>query len=107
MTTTETGLKLSRILYRKPPAIIPRVKTAGDKAISNMLWRAMYASYVTKHDTNELQKIVDAFTKSHPKRTEAIKNTAIHFTILMELHYQFDTDEYEQSILTNLEHGLE
>jgi len=104
--TTEIGSKPNKCKWYET-AIIPSVRSAGDRAIAKQLNRALWMNYMANHDIDKLQEVADMFLAIHPKRQKAIEATCRHFSIVSEIYYNFESEEYQLAMETIIEENYE
>jgi hypothetical protein len=51
--------------------------------------------------------VADMFLAIHPKRAKVIEATCKHFAIVSEIHYKFDSEEYQLAMENTLEENYD
>lgn len=86
--------------------IIPKITSAGDRALAQQVYKALYLNYIYNQSVEKLEHIAEMFMKAHPKRVSVIEQTAKHFAIVSQMHYKFKDEEYNLALETFLETEL-
>lgn len=73
------------------PSLIPFVKLSGNRAKFEMLWKALFEAHFAG---DNLEPIAKRFMSLHPELKEDVIHLARHFTHLMCIHYEFESDAY-------------
>lgn len=106
MITMETGSKQNKQKWYEV-AIVPSVRSSGDRAIAKQVHRALWMNYMANHDINKLQEVADMFLAIHPKRAKVIEATCRHFAIVSEIHFKFDSEEYQLAMENIIEENYD
>jgi hypothetical protein len=62
---------------------------------------------MANRDIDKLQEVADMFLAIHHKRAKVIEATCKHFAIVSEIHYKFDSEEYQLAMENTLEENYD
>ena len=62
---------------------------------------------MANHEINKLQEVANMFLAIHPKRAKVIEATCRHFAIISEIHFKFDSEEYQLAMENIIEENYD